>query len=790
MAIHFIIFLALLVIILLPLPSSSTTYTTLNQGSSLSSPADVLVSSPKRIFTAGFHPVGDNAYCFAIWFTQPLADGTSTVVWAANRDHPVNGRNTKLYLSNSGNLQLEDAGHLHVWATGTKSHHSTLQLQDSGDLVLLDTENSTIIWRSFDSPTDTLLPQQPLTKNTKLISSRSFTNYSSGFYTFYFDNDNVLRLLYAGVEITSVFWPPTWLNSWSAGRSTYNTSRTAMLDLYGNFSSSDNFNFSTWDFGIGPQRRLTLDADGLARVYSLNKNTNMWEVSWQLHLLACSVHGICGANSLCRYSHEHGRSCACLPGYKIKNHRDWSDGCLPDFDQNKCQNNSDGFSVINQSEFYGYDLGYFHNKTLEECESHCLSYCDCRGFQLRFEQETGVPVCFLKNLLFNGYQSSEYKDWVYLRLPKHLLLASNEAKPVEFNLNCTSSIMEVERIYPRENEHAWLKSLVWCVGAIGAVEVMCLLIFLYKAHGVSNNLLEQRYFQVITGFKRFTYAELKKASHNFSEEIGRGGSGVVYKGVLSDNRVAAIKRLNEARFGEEAEFLAEVSLIGRLNHANLIERWGYCAEGKHRILVYEYLGNGSLAENLRSNKLDWRKRFEIAVGTAKGLAYLHQECLEWVLHCDVKPHNILLDANYKPKVADFGLSKQVKRSSVDYLNVSNIRGTRGYMAPEWVYNLPITAKVDVYSYGVVVLEMVTGKDPAEMNFDGGMLGNKRVESLEEGSSSSVWSWIQQNLDPKLRGDLEYEADRLVNLVRVALLCAQENRDARPSMTQVVDMLLR
>src|SRR5262249_50261363 len=155
-------------------------------------------------------------------------------------------------------------------------------------------------------------------------------------------------------------------------------------------------------------------------------------------------------------------------------------------------------------------------------------------------------------------------------------------------------------------------------------------------------------------------AELKKATQNLREEIGRGAGGIVYKGILSDHRVAAIKQLYEANQGE-AEFLAEISTIGKLNHMNLIEIWGYCVEGKHRLLVYEYMEHGSLAENLFSKSLDWNRRFEIALGTAKGLAYLHEECLEWVLHCDVKPQNILLDSNYQPKVSDFGLSRLLSR---------------------------------------------------------------------------------------------------------------------------------
>lgn len=286
-------------------------------------------------------------------------------------------------------------------------------------------------------------------------------------------------------------------------------------------------------------------------------------------------------------------------------------------------------------------------------------------------------------------------------------------------------------------------------------------------------------------FRKFTLSELKKATRGFSEEIGRGTGGLVYKGMLSDHRIAAIKRLNYASYQGEAEFQAEVSTIGKLNHMNLTEMWGYCAEGKHRLLVYKYMEHGSLAEQLSSNALSWEKRFEIAVGTAKGLAYLHEECLEWVLHCDVKPQNILLDSNYQPKVSDFGLSWPLKRGGQANKSFSKIRGTRGYMAPEWVFNLTITSKVDVYSYGMVLLEMISGKGPTEE------IENRRVvtwvrEKMKQATGMS--SWIEMIIDPKLDG--KYDKCRVEILFEVALKCVAEDKDARPTMNQVVEMLLR
>ncbi|KAA8537804.1 hypothetical protein F0562_027616 [Nyssa sinensis] len=560
----------------------------------------------------------------------------------ANRDEPVNGRLSKLSLLKTGNLVLIDAGRLTLWATDTSSTSSLqLRLYDTGNLVLLTSEGK-VLRQSFDSPTDTLLPQQLLTRNTKLVSSRSLSNYSSGFYKLFFDDDNLSRLLFDGPEISSVYWPSPWKRPWEDNRSTYNDSRTAVLDSVGYFSSSEDLKFTSADLGIGSKRRLTVDVGGNVRLYSLDETRRTWVVSWQAFSNPCRIHGICGPNSLCTYvlHKESGRMCNCIPGHKMKNDTNWSYGCEPDFDLS-LKDDEVGFIELRHVDFYGYDIEYLPNCTFERCEKKMLA-----------EQGSGATT--------------------------------------------------------------------------------------------------QSYVQVAAGFKRFTYAELKKASRNFSVEIGRGGGGVVYRGILSNQQVAAIKRLNNANQGE-AEFLAEVSTIGRLNHMNLIETWGYCIEGKHRLLVCEYMEHGSLAENLHSKTLDWEKRFNIAVGTAKGL-------------------------------------EVPLRSRASQL----LTGTRGYMAPEWVFNLRITSKVDVYSYGIVMLEMVTGRSPTGVHAidDTGEKEDrmlvKWVREKMDGSARNT-SWIEEIVDPIMDG--EYDMAVVELLVRVALLCTAEDKDERPTISKVAEMLL-
>ncbi|KAK1267228.1 putative receptor protein kinase ZmPK1 [Acorus gramineus] len=709
-------------------------------------PNDTLISNDGT-FAAGFHNVGDNAYIFAVWFAGLLND--STIVWTANRDYPVNGRRSHLTLQTDGNLVLSDAGVSIVWSTNSTSHIAaasasisfSLGLSDTGNLMLKSTNG--VIWQSFDHPTDTLLPNQPLTRSIKLVSWQNQYDISSGSYSLFFDNDNMLKLLYHGPNVSSIYLPLPWFVTGAAGRSTYNNSCNAVLDESGGFLSSDLFHFFASDRGFGPKRRLTLDYDGNLRLYSLDVTSRTWSVTWQ-----AIVETWCN--------------------------KTFTVPC-------PATRNNTKFLELTQVDFCGYDLNYTARTSRRQCKHSCMRSCDCKAVLYR---ENGSGNCFKKALLLNGRHSPNTNggSTIYIKIPKDFSSPKEENKIA----GCPPIVeRQLSRDYSskRNENQTSLRYLLYFVSVFGGVEFTCIAIGLWFFYGGRDkqSAYELNHLSEASLFRRFTYNELVMATENFREEnvIGRGGTGVVYQGVLSDKRKAAIKRLEGVQQGEE-EFLAEVSLLGRIYHMNLIQMWGFCVEGKHRLLVYEYAGHGSLADNISSEVLDWEKRFDIAVGTARALAYLHEECLEWVLHLDVKPQNILLDENYQPRVADFGLSKLLDRRVGPIKSFSRVRGTRGYMAPEWIMNRPITSKVDVYSYGIVVLEMVTGKS----HLDPERLVPWVWEMISGGTTETG---IEEIVDPDIRSG--YDVVKIEQLIKVALLCVDEEMNARPTMAQVVEMLL-
>ncbi|KAK4269384.1 hypothetical protein QN277_022547 [Acacia crassicarpa] len=293
------------------------------------------------------------------------------------------------------------------------------------------------------------------------------------------------------------------------------------------------------------------------------------------------------------------------------------------------------------------------------------------------------------------------------------------------------------------------------------------------------------------GPRRFTYEELESATNGFSDSnfLGEGGYGVVHKGVhpydVLRQTYVAVKQLKYGIQEARREFLNETAIISRIHHKHLVSLVGYCMdEARSKImLVYEFVSNNNLAFHLHGTEtIDWKTRMKIAIGSAKGLAYLHEECHPKIIHRDIKASNILLDDNFEPKVADFGMAKFSIDSQV---MPTRIMGSFGYLAPEYAASGNLTEKADVFSFGVVLLELITGRKPVgdTKKFPNGSLVEWARQLFSEALDSGHFEGIA---DERLEND--YDVEEMFRMISCAANCVRHSATNRPPMTQVVKAL--
>uniref|UniRef100_A0ACD5WXX0 Uncharacterized protein n=1 Tax=Avena sativa TaxID=4498 RepID=A0ACD5WXX0_AVESA len=753
-----------------------------------------MLHSPNGAFTCGFNNISHNAFVFSIWFTNTAE---KTVVWSANHLQPVHSWGSEVLLDTDGGMVVKDYNGQLVWENGvySSSNAEQAQLLDTGNLIVKG-QGDIILWQSFDSPTDTLLPNQNITSATKLVSANRLLVHGS--YSFHFDDEHLLALFQDLKDTSFIYWPIPDNNVWSKKGNSFNATTIGVLDSWGYFLGSDDLHFNASDWGLGVMRRLTLDYDGNLRLYSLNKSNGRWSVTWMAYLETCFVRGLCGMNGICVYTPRP--ACACAPGHEIIDQSDRSKGCRPIFNLS-CDRKEMKFVKLASTDFIGYDQSQHSLVSFHTCKKICLKDCSCKGFLYRDGH------CYPKSFLGGGLSSPQLPGSFYLKLPKTLqVLGSSiprsQPSGPRYDPNCSVNADFLDKPESSHRGSQYLYLIYGFLSAIFCVEVIFVTLgcwFILRREGKHLTGVwpaEVGYEMITNHFRRYTYTELQKATRKFKDEIGRGASGIVYKGVLRDKRAVAVKRLSDIKQGEE-EFQHELSVIGRIYHMNLVRVWGFCSDGPHRILVLEYIENESLDKTLFSTKgshilLKWNDRFKIALGVAKGLAYLHHECLEWVIHCDLKPENILLDENFEPKITDFGLAKLMNRGGSNK-NVSRIHGTRGYIAPEWVSSAPITAKVDVYSFGVVLLELLKGARVSDWASDADeeveMVLGRVIRMLAENLmlEGGEQLWITDFIDSRL--DSQFDNVQARTMVKLAVSCVQEDSRKRPTMENVVQMLL-
>ncbi|KAK7257064.1 hypothetical protein RIF29_30763 [Crotalaria pallida] len=335
---------------------------------------------------------------------------------------------------------------------------------------------------------------------------------------------------------------------------------------------------------------------------------------------------------------------------------------------------------------------------------------------------------------------------------------------------------------PPSNKENRTGLIVGVVAGVGVVSLLSILAFVYINHRRNRHDDDEELLGIDTKPYTFSYSELKNATNDFilSNKLGEGGFGPVYKGTLNDGRVVAVKQLSAGSHQGKSQFITEIATISSVRHRNLVKLYGCCIEGSRRLIVYEYLENKSLDQALFGNSLSlsWSTRYNICLGLARGLAYLHEESQIRIVHRDVKASNILLDSELVPKISDFGLAKLYddKKTHIS----TRVAGTIGYLAPEYALRGQLTEKADVFSFGVVALEVVSGRPNSDSSLE-----KEKIYLLELAWNLHERDCITELVDPRLSKFKEEEVKRMVG---VALLCTQTAPSLRPSMSRVVAML--
>ncbi|BAD81313.1 putative S-domain receptor-like protein kinase [Oryza sativa Japonica Group] len=607
-------------------------------------------------------------------------------------------------------------------------------LLDTGDLVVRDQGNpSGVLWRSFDYPGDSLLPggRLGLDAATGTNVSLTFKGFShNGSLQVDASRRNGFVLTTDGIDSRGAF--PDWM-----------------------VTSQDNGSSLVLNHPDAPNSTEFLQFNlGLISLMRWSDSTAGWVARWTFPSDCKSGAFFCGDFGACTAG--GGGGCECVDGFTPSYPDEWRlgyfvTGCsrsLPlSCEANGQTEHDDSFAILDNLRGLPYNAQDEPVTTDEDCRAACLNKCYC----VAYSNESGCKLWYHNLYNLSSADKPPYSK-IYVRLGSKL--KSNRGLATR-----------------------WIVLLV--VGSLAVTSVMLGLVLLCRYR---RDLFASSKFEVEGSLIVYTYAQIRKATGNFSDKLGEGGFGSVFRGTLpGSTTVVAVKNLKGVGQAEK-QFRTEVQTVGMIRHTNLVRLLGFCVNGNRRLLVYEYMSNGSLDAHIFSEKsslLSWHVRYQIALGIARGLAYLHEECEDCIIHCDIKPENILLDYEFCPKICDFGMAKLLGREFNSAL--TTVRGTMGYLAPEWIYGQPITKKADVYSFGIVLFEIISGR--------------RSTETVKFGSHRyfPTYAAVQMNegdvlclLDSRLEGNANVK--ELDITCRVACWCIQDEENDRPSMGQVVRML--
>ncbi|CAI0407290.1 unnamed protein product [Linum tenue] len=696
-----------------------------------------LVISKGGKFALGFFSPGrsSNRY-LGIWYHNKPGQAP---VWVANRNNPINGTSGVLSSDGYGNLSLYSSldQELPVWSANVSREKFAegpclARLLDSGNLVLVQgIINRMIVWQSFNHPTHTLLPGMKLGLDKETGLNRFITSWRSpddpgiGDFSFKLNPNGVPQLfLYRG---TTPHWRsgtvPNWRSMpwpWDIYHQFYNAS-------FVNNEHGIHYSFLPSDPSMVMMWKIV--SSGTILAVAWDEVDGQWKEFYSVTHRKCDVYGYCGAYGKCEPSSPFLSECVCLPGYEPRSPSKLLlggsyGGCVRKRSKSSsfCEP-GEGFVRVANVKVPDTSAAVWVDMGLDEvnCEHECRKNCSCSAYTTKSIVAKGTGC-----LTWNG----ELMDTVNFPAPDGEIYV--RVDQIELGDQLIKEEITRSKIYP-----------------------------------------ELPFFSLST---------ILAATNNFSPDnkLGQGGFGSVYKGKLNSGEEVAVKRSPKNAKGLE-QFKSEFFLIAKLQHRNLVKLHGCCIEEQEQMLVYEYLPYKSLDSILfdqtTSPFLDWSKRFNIILGIARGILYLHQDSRCRIIHRDLKTSNVLLDAELNPKISDFGMARVLEGDLVEG-KTRRIGGTYGYMSPEYLYLGKFSVKSDVFSFGVMLLEIVTGK---KIN---GLYQDDSTLSLI-GCVWELWNAerVVKIVDPSLEG-----SNGVLRCIHIGLLCVEEDPSDQPDMQAVVVML--
>ncbi|XP_024169109.1 G-type lectin S-receptor-like serine/threonine-protein kinase At4g27290 isoform X4 [Rosa chinensis] len=704
----------------------------INPLQSISDNGSALVSSDGT-FELGFFSPGNTKHRYlGIWYKNiPV----KTVVWVANRCKPIDDSSGVLMINSTGYLVLLGQNKTVVWWTSlAKYAQSTMvQLLDSGNLVVRDVTDGKSLWQSFDYPSDTLLPEMKMGWDFRTGLQRGLSAWKNS-------EDPCPGEFTYGIEMEPHAYPEAYFRK--GGLKFYRSGPWNGLRFSGAAALRSNPIYS-FDFVHNDDEvyyMYKLQNKSVISIVVLNGTTSTrhrltWieaEQTWRAYAIVprdfCDQYGLCGANAECIVSNSP--VCQCLQGFTPKspekwNLTDWSLGCTRKKPLSCQESDKDGFVKFTDLKLPDTTHSWVNKSTnIKECRAKCLNNCSCMAYTSSDIKAGGSGCAIWFGDLLDIRKIPDAGQDLYIRM--------------------SASEIETEK----------------------------------REEGAQKEDLKLPIFNITT---------IATATDNFSDDkkLGEGGFGPVYKGTLADGQEFAVKRLSSSSGQGFNEFRNEIIMIAKLQHRNLVKILGCCVQ-EEKMLMYEYMSNGSLDyfifdQTREELLLDWPKRFHIICGIARGLLYLHQDSRLRIIHRDLKASNVLLDDEMNPKISDFGLARILTGGDQTGGNTKRVVGTYGYMAPEYAADGVFSVKSDVFSYGILVLEIISGRrnkgfyHPDDSH---NLIGNAWRLWNEGRPLELIDSWLKSLCD----------LSEVLRCIQVSLLCVQHHPENRPSMASVVIML--